>query len=144
MGDLGETAREDAVKEQIRICVLGFRQSDLHCKWSEGENYKTADKLFKHLIEKIIPKQQNRPIPLHPKAILPSRGPRGTLKFGTLTTNVIELNKKEEKCKKEVVKTAKKLRDNDITEGKLDMIVKGQPTSAPKIDKRILDKRIQQ
>ena len=52
--------------------------------------------------------------------------------------------KKEEKSKIEVVKAAREFRDKEITEGKLDMILKGQPTSAPKIDKTILDKRIQQ
>ena len=63
--------------------------------------------------------------------------------MGTLTADVIELNKNEEKCKKDVVKAATEFRDKEIKEGKIDMIVQGQPTSAPKIDKTILDKCIQ-
>jgi len=139
-GDLSQTAKEDVVKEQIRIRVLGFGWSDLHCKWSD----KTADELFEHLIKKIIPEEQKRCIPQKPKAILPSRGLRETHKLGTLTADVIELNKNEEKCKKDVVKAATEFRDKEIKEGKVDMTVQGQPTSAPKIDKTILDKRIQQ
>jgi len=96
------------------------------------------------LIETIIPEQQKRRIPRHPKADLPSRGPRETHKLGTLTADVIELNKKEENCKKEVVKAAEEMRVNKIAKGKLDMIVKGQPTSPPKIDKTFLNERIQQ
>ena len=95
-------------------------------------------------MKKIIPEQQNRPIPLQPEAILPSRGLRETHKLGTLTADVIELNKNEEKCKKDVVKAATEFRDKEIKEGKVDMTVQGQPTSPPKIDKTILDKRIQQ
>lgn len=55
---LSDTAREVAVKEQIRIRVIGFGWSDLHCKWSEGGGSKTAEELFEHLIEKIIPEQR--------------------------------------------------------------------------------------
>ena len=138
MNGLSETACEDAIKEQIRIWVIGFGWDDLHCKWSQKGASKTAEELFQHLVEKIIPEQQDRPISLHPKAKLPSRAPRETLKLGTLTTDVIELNKKEEKCKKEVVKTAKELRGNKITKGKHDTTVRGQPKSAPKFDKTIL------
>ena len=52
LGDLSETALEDVVKEQIRIRVLGFGWSDLHCKWSEKGEDKTAYELFQHLIKK--------------------------------------------------------------------------------------------
>ena len=68
-----KAAKLEAVKEQIRIRVIGFGWKDLHHAWSNcGVEYPPED-LFRHLIQKIIPEQAKRGIPERPNMELPSR-----------------------------------------------------------------------
>ena len=54
-----KTAKLDAVKEQIRIRVIGFGWKDLSHPWSKNGKEYLPDDLLEHLVEMIIPKQQN-------------------------------------------------------------------------------------
>ena len=67
------TARVEAVKEQIRIRVLGFGWTDLQRAWSKNGGDYTEDQLLEHLIDNIIPEQKKRSIPTKPTMELPSR-----------------------------------------------------------------------
>ena len=56
-------AKLNAVKEQIRIHVIGFGWKDLHHPWlKEGHAY-TIDELLRYLTEWLIPEQSHRGIP---------------------------------------------------------------------------------
>ena len=74
-----ETAKKEAVKEQIRVRVVGFGWKDLLCAWSKDGKAYSADTLLKHLIERVIPEQKRRRIPKVPPVELPSRVERGQL-----------------------------------------------------------------
>ena len=58
-----DTAKREAVKEQIRIRVLGFGWEDLHHPWSRDGVAYTPEQLLDHLIKTIIPEQKRRTIP---------------------------------------------------------------------------------
>ena len=60
------TAQREAVKEQIRIRVVGFGWKDLHHPWSKGGNDYSAEYLRDYLIDTIIPEQRKRGIPAAP------------------------------------------------------------------------------
>ena len=49
------TAKKDAMKEQIRIRVLGFGWDDLHHPWSKGGVDYTPELLRDYLIATILP-----------------------------------------------------------------------------------------
>ena len=90
-----ETARKEAVKDQIRLRVIGFGWSDLHHPWSkDGADYSGND-LLDHLIKEIIPQQKKRDIPEAPPVDLPSRGDR--VQLGTQTKDVELLDKRHAK-----------------------------------------------
>ncbi len=61
-----QTARLNAVKEQIRIRIIGFGWQDLHHPWcQEGHTY-TANELLQYLTDTLIPEQTRRGIPTSP------------------------------------------------------------------------------
>ena len=89
------TAKKKAVKEQIKVRVVGFGCKDLHHAWSkQGVDY-TPEFLRDYLIETIIPEQRKRGIPNAPTANIPSRGDRN--KLGTKSLDVQDLQERREK-----------------------------------------------
>ena len=58
-----ETARLNAVKEQIRIRIIGFGWQDLHHPWSKEGHTFTANELLQYLIDTLIPEETCRGIP---------------------------------------------------------------------------------
>jgi len=89
------TAQREAVKEQIRIRVVGFGWKDLHHPWSKGGNDYSAEYLRDYLIDTIIPEQRKRGIPAAPTVNLKSRGDRNQL--GTKSLDVVDLENRKEK-----------------------------------------------
>ena len=88
-----KSAKLAAVKDQIRIRVLGFGWEDLHYAWSKDGVDRSPDNLLSYLTDKIIPQQSQRVIPTKPRIILPSRGEnRATL--GTMSRDIVQLDKK--------------------------------------------------
>ena len=90
-----ETARKEAVKDQIRIRVKGFRW-DLHVPWSKDGKDFTAAELRDKLIKSIIPAQQSMDIPEVPPVNLPSRGIQHGLWTKSLDLESIEEREAEE------------------------------------------------
>ena len=52
-----KTAKLEAIKNQIRIRVLGFGWTDLHISWSKDSIHKSPEQLLTHLTDIIIPEQ---------------------------------------------------------------------------------------
>ncbi len=120
-----KAARMEAIKEQIRIRVIGFGWKDHHHAWSNyGVEYHPED-LFRHLIQKIIPEQTKRGIPEKPNMELPSR--KATPQLGTLTSDVEALEHHYENDKEVVIKEAVKLRETLEAGGVTDRHEKLQP-----------------
>ena len=61
-----ETARLNAVKEQILICCLGLGWEDAHHPWSKSGVAFSSKQLLKHLIETVIHLADDLPIPNEP------------------------------------------------------------------------------
>ncbi len=79
-----QTAKLNAVKEQIKICVKGFGCSDLHHPWSENGVEIWPEALLAHLVDNIIPQQTKLRLPSVRTMNLPSH--KHTLQLGTQTT----------------------------------------------------------
>ena len=95
------TAKLNAVKEQIRIRVLGFGWSNLHHPWSEGGIYFTPEDLLQYLIKTIIAEEKKLSIPKTPTMEIPSR--KHTMQLGTCTSDVATLDKRYEAEKKDLL-----------------------------------------
>ena len=76
------TAKINALKENIRMRVLGLGWTDLSTPWSKNGEYLTTKQLADHL-KMIIKHQRTRNIPLKPPIHLPKRKELQTL--GTKT-----------------------------------------------------------
>jgi hypothetical protein len=86
------SAKLEALKEQIRIRVLGLGWKDLACAWSaEGKPFPPAQ-LLAHL-NTIILAQAKRPIPTAPPA--PGMGRKTLPEFGKRTAQVAGLDDRE-------------------------------------------------
>ena len=92
-----DTAKREAVKDQIRIRVNGLGWKDVHHAWSlKGVDY-TGNQLLQHLLMKIIPAQDDgRVIPETPRVNLPSRKNMQQLGTRTLDVDDLDLRKDEE------------------------------------------------
>ena len=124
-----------AIKEQINIRVKGFGWKDCHHPWSQGGEDYPPDVLKEHLVQKILPKERIRPIPVKPNIQVPSREESFTL--GTLTKDVVKLDKNNEKKLETIRKNAKEILNCK------DHISKLQPLEAPPVDNTMLNKRLQ-
>ena len=136
-----KTAKLKAVKEQHRIRTVGFGWKDLHHAWSKSGVDYSPEHLLDWLIEKIIPEQAKRGIPKTPPANLPSRGHRQQL--GTVTADVVALDKRHTKQEKEFRKGGKRLREQMEADGDADREAKMQPPR-PKIDATLIGAKIKQ
>ena len=67
-----ESAKLDAVKEQIQIRFKGLGWENAHHAWSGGGVIYRADKLFKHLVEVVIPLAGELDEPSEPPLNIPS------------------------------------------------------------------------
>jgi hypothetical protein len=134
------TARLNAVKEQIRIYIIGFGWKDLHHPWSkEGRAY-TADELFKYLVQTLIPEISHRGIPDSPTMDLPSR--KLTPQLGTRTADLDELDQLHETRKQEAIEEAVAMRDQMEDDGIIDRHERLQP-ARPEVDEDLIDAEIE-
>ena len=76
-----ETARLNAVKEQILIHYLGLGWEDAHHPWSSQRVVFNSQHLLGHLIEKVLPITEHREVPNEPPINFPE--PPEMMKFGT-------------------------------------------------------------
>ena len=101
------SAKLEALKEQIRIRVLGLGWSDLACAWSkDGTAFSSAD-LFSHL-NTIILQQSKRPIPTKPPA--PGMARKALPQFGKRTAQVAGLDEREAAGSDAMVEAARTLK----------------------------------
>ena len=114
-----KTTRLDAVKKQQRIRVIGFGWDDLHHPLSKGGKDYSPEKLFDHLINKIIPEQWKRRIPQKPTMELPSR--KETKQLGTHTINLDALESRYKSEKEVAIKGAEKMREGLEASGNIDL-----------------------
>lgn len=136
-----EAAKKKAVKEQIRIRVLGFGWKDLHVAWSRDGVEFSAEYLRDKLIETIIPEQSERDIPDIPPVQLPSRGNRRQL--GTKSKDLEKLDAKRKEKEVTFVELAHISREDQEMNGETDRYEKLQPMKPP-VDEKLIDKRIEQ
>ena len=135
-----QTARLNAVKEQIRICITGFGWQDLHHPWSkEGHTY-TANELLQYLTDKLIPEQTHRGIPTSPTMNMPSR--KVTPQLGKTTADEAEFDERYENEKQKAVEEAIKLRDQLEDEGIIDRHERLQPTR-PEVNEDLIGAEIE-
>ena len=122
------TARLNAVKEQIRIYVIGFGWKDLHHPWSKDGRSYTADELFKYLVQTLIPEISRRGgIPNSPTMDLPSRSRIVTPQLGTRTADLDDLDQFHENKKQGAIKEAVDMRNQMEDDGIIDRLERLQP-----------------
>ena len=134
------SAKLKALKEQIRIRVVGFGWSDLHTTWSYKGTVKSPESLAAHL-KTIIEEEASRSIPNEPPTNLPSRKHVPTL--GTLTKHVIAMDQSRSENDHEFKFSAKKLRDDRESDGFGDRYMEIQQVSIPAVDHTLVGKNIE-
>ena len=134
-----ERVRE--IKDQIRMRTIGLGWHDLHPGWSKNGTTHSPEYLRDVLIKDILPQEKTRTLPKVPPIDLPSRG--DSKQLGTVTADIIEIDKRRANKERELRKGGKKLRDNLEKEGCLDRYEMLQPPR-PSVDKTLIDARIEQ
>ena len=138
-----KSSKLDAVKDQIRIRVLGFGWDDLHHAWSTKGVDRTPEDLLLYLTDVIIPEQTERGIPNKPKITLPSRGDkRATL--GTMARDIVLLDKNHKANETVFVAEATAMQDKLETDGIIDRHEKLQPRTQPIINEGYVGTQIEQ
>ena len=138
-----ETAKRDAVKDQIRIRVNGLGWKDLHHAWSlQGVDY-TANQLLQHLMMKVIPAQNDgRVIPESPHVDLPSR--KNMQQLGTRTLDIDDLDEMKDEEIEKFEEGRRELREEMEEDGLIDRYEKLQDKTRPTVDETMIDVRIEQ
>ena len=140
---MSNSAQLTAVKDQIRIRVLGFGWDDLHYAWSKDGVDRSPEHLLYYLPDTIIPQQTLRGIPTKPNIVLPSRGEnRATL--GTMARDIVQLDNNDETEQSVFILAATAKRDQTERDGITDRHQKKQPTTPPTIDVDFVGTRIEQ
>ena len=134
-----KSAKITALKENIRIRVLGLGWEDLATPWSINGKDLTSDELAKHL-KSIIKEQRKRSIPSKPPIPLPERKDLPILGTKTLDLAVIESTHllKGENFERD----AHAIRNKREADGVGDRYAGLQPMSRPNIDQSLLGKRL--
>ena len=97
----------------------------------------TADQLKAHFVDTILPFEETQTIPDVPNVNLPSRQKILTMKLGTVSHDVQQLNEKSQKVAEELKKQA------NVELKKKDLDSMFQTIIAPKIDENFVGQRIQ-
>ena len=105
-----KTAKLDFLKEQITIYVKGLGWDDCHHAWTYlGDDYSPAE-LVKLLKEEITTKHKSRQVPNSPKGSPPTRKKLPVV--GTLTADVIKIDRDKTKQEKIMLREAEKVCQN--------------------------------
>ena len=86
----------NAIKEQIRIRVVGFGWKDLSHPWSKDGREYTPEELKLHLVTIIIPEQAKQRIPATPSINMPTCGSVDQNQLGTRSKDVQALDSNHE------------------------------------------------
>ena len=133
------TAKIDALKENIRIRVIGLGWSDLATPWSRNGKSSTVDQLKVHL-KMIIKEQRKRDIPSKPLVQLPKRKDLPIL--GTKTIDLTSIEIKSASIHDKFEEQTRCLRDEREINGVGDSYAHIQPMSRPNVDKSLVGKRL--
>ena len=133
------TAKIDALKENIRIRVIGLGWSDLATPWSRNGKLLTVDQLKVHL-KMIIKEQRKRDIPSKPLVQLPKRKDLPIL--GTKTIDLTSIEIKSASTHDKFEEQTRCLRDEREINGVGDRYAHIQPMSRPNVDKSLVGKRL--
>ena len=136
-----ETAQREAMKEQIRIRVIGLGWKDLHHAWSKNGIAYLAVVLRDYLIKTILAEEKKRSIPKMPPVVLPSRVDRG--KLGTMSADYDLLKKHDEDEKRLVMEGGARMRERSEDDGAKDRHERMQPPR-PNMDGALIDRRMEQ
>ena len=130
------TQKLEAIKDQIKMRVIGLGWKDLHHPWSKDGKHYTALQLKKYLINTIIPEESRRHIPLEaPAAALHSRS--SIIQLGTRAHDIIELDRKANN----ICKTVK---DKGLKEfERLDIEKNLQPFDILEVTTSLIDTKIE-
>eukprot|EP00965_Chrysotila_dentata_P190689 6174039-Pleurochrysis_carterae.AAC.2 len=115
-----------ALKEQVRICVLGLGWADCAIAWSKGGKELTVAELLAHL-KSIILQQRSRAIPAKP--------PR--------TADVVSLDAREVSSSAALELAARATKAQREAKGVGDSVQERQPVSAPILDAGMVGKRVE-
>jgi hypothetical protein len=101
-----DTAKREALKDQIRIRTLGLGWDDCHHPWTHAGVAYTPEELATHL-KGIITKHQTRVVPKKPKVQAPTRKMLPVV--GTLTHDVLLMDAAKAKEELQILNEAEKL-----------------------------------
>ena len=135
------SGKKEALKDQIKMRVLGLGWEDCHHAWSKGGNDFSPAVLAKHLKEGIIQKHKTRKIPKKPPIDYPTRKELPIL--GTLSPDIIRHDAEKAAKEIELMKEAEKLMKELEEKGLGDRMADMQQKSAPKVDATLVGKRIE-
>ena len=133
------TAKINALKENIRMRVLGLGWRDLSTPWSKNGEYLTTKQLADHL-KMIIKHQRTQKIPLKPPIHLPKRKELPTLGTKTNILSCIEKNYIDKTDEFEIY-GQNLWRERELV-GIGDRYTNMQPLSMPLIDNKLIGKRL--
>ena len=134
-----KSAKLNALKENIRMCVLGLEWKDLSIPWSKQGKILTVNQLTTHL-KSIILQQKKGKIPNGPPVKIPQR--KSLPSLSVPVKKLIEIDKVSEKENAKFEQNARNLRNTCEEEGIGDRYAEMQPSSMPKIDKYLIGKRL--
>lgn len=135
------SGKKEALKDQIRIRVLGLGWEDCHHAWSHGGTEYTPEELANHLKDGIIQKHKGRKIPKKPPVDLPTR--KDLPIVGSLSPDIVRLDAKKTKEEIKLMEAAEKLMKELEEKGLGDRIADMQQKSAPKVDTTLVGQRIE-
>ena len=134
-----KNAKLNALKENIRMRVLGLGWKDLATPWSKNGKEFTPNQLTTHL-KNIISHQRTRVIPGKPPVELPKRKIIPSL--GTKTGTVSRIEQRYENQTEKFETDGQNLRVERELAGFGDRYGNMQPSSMPSVDKKIIGKRL--
>ena len=134
-----KSAKLSALKENIRIRVIGLGWKDLATAWSKDGKDFTPNQLANHL-KHIIASQRSRQIPDKPPVELPKRKVLPTL--GTKSTTLSGIEQTYENQKRSFEEDGLNLRKEREKAGIGDRYENMQPLTMPPVDKRLIGRRL--
>ena len=134
-----KSAQLHALKENIRMRVIGLGWDDLATTWSQGGKEYSPSYLASHL-KMIIAEERKRPIPEKPPAKLPQRKTLPSL--GTQAKDVVAIDRARTEMTDEFEAKARSTRAEREAVGVGDRYAEMQPMSRPAVDERLIGKRL--
>ena len=134
-----KSAKLWALKENIRIRVIGLGWNEFSHPWSKNGIEYSPNELAEHL-KKIIKAEKRRVIPRGPPTLVPQR--KNLPSLGEQTMDVKTMNVTSQEKNIDFDRIARTLRIKRESRGQGDRYAELQPTSLPKVDHSLLGSRL--